>query len=394
MDNNLPMRELLMTKFSLCNKYVAKELWPLAAIMLWELVSEYDYYKNENRLREDGSFYSSINNIQEATWLKRKNQENAIATLEKANILIKVFDKSEWNKRFFKLNPDKIAEYTGYVLDTENNTPLCPSSTYPMSWEDIPPYVLPVHTLCPSSTYPMSWEDIAMSQEYNHKQIINNRIENNNKNNNKANTENFSNADASPSNVCDVETGLDSETHSKTKAKRKTKKQQRYDEVMTSTEFTTTVLEWITNEVEQEEIKTLWSEYVELRCSKDYRAFTDWAIRRNLKVLEGTTFPERRAILDKSVTKWWTGLFPLNEYDVKRIEWDLAKVEWSDEWLYDKIFTTKCKEKEDELPERSTHDLLMQLVQEYWEERVKKIYYERVRPKIEEIYWIKRDWVK
>lgn len=224
--------------------------------------------------------------------------------------------------------------------------------------------------------------------------IYNNSIYNN-INNNIGEQENFSNADASPSvSECDVETGLDSETHSKPKAKRKTKKQQRYDEVMTSTEFTTTVLEWITNEVEQEEIKTLWSEYVELRCSKDYRAFTDWAIRRNLKVLEGTTFPERRAILDKSVTKWWTGLFPLNEYDVKRIEWDLAKVEWSDEWLYDKIFTTKCKEKEDELPERSTHELLMQLVQEYWEERVKKIYYDKVRPKIEEIYWIKRDWVK
>lgn len=221
-----------------------------------------------------------------------------------------------------------------------------------------------------------------------------NNIVYNNINNNIRQTENFSNADASPSTELDVETELDSETHSKPKAKRKTKKQQRYDEVMTSTEFTTTVLEWITNEVEQEEIKTLWSEYVELRCSKDYRAFTDWAIRRNLKVLEGTTFPERRAILDKSVTKWWTGLFPLNEYDVKRIEWDLAKVEWSDEWLYDKIFTTKCKEKEDELPERSTHELLMQLVQEYWEERVKKIYYDRVRPKIEEIYWIKRDWVR
>ena len=221
-----------------------------------------------------------------------------------------------------------------------------------------------------------------------------NSIYNNIYNNNKANTENFSNADASPSSELDVETGLDDETHSKPKAKRKTKKQQRYDEVMASTEFTTTLLEWITNEVEQEEIKTLWSEFVELRCSKDYRAFTDGAVRRNLKVLEGTTFPERRTILDKSVTKWWTGLFQLNEYDRKRIEWDLAKIEWSDERLYNQIFTTKCKEKEDELPERSTHDLLMQLVQEYWEERVKKIYYNRVKPKIEEIYGIKRDRVK
>lgn len=221
--------------------------------------------------------------------------------------------------------------------------------------------------------------------------IYNNSIYNN-INNNIGEQENFSNADASPSSLQpSAETKL---WESAAKPKRKTKKQQRYDEVMTSVEFNTTVLEWITNEVEKEEIKTLWSEYVELRCSKDYRAFTDGAVKRNLKVLEGTTFPERKAILDKSVTKGWTWLFPLNEYDMKRIEWDLAKVEWSDEWLYDKIFTTKCKEKEDELPEWSTHDLLMELVDKYWEERVKKIYYGKVRPKIEEIYWIKRDWVK
>lgn len=213
----------------------------------------------------------------------------------------------------------------------------------------------------------------------------------NNINNNIRQTENFSNADASPTSDVDVKTELVDATQ---KPKRKTKKEQRYDEVVTSTEFTTTVLEGITNEVEQEEIKTLWSEFVELRCSKDYRAFTDWAVRRNLKVLEGTTFPERKAILDKSITKWWTGLFPLNDYDKQRIQWDLAKIEWSEEWLYDKIFSTKCKEKEDELPEWTTHNLLMDLVQKYWEELVKKIYYERVRPKIEEIYGIKRDWVR
>ena len=305
---------------------------------------------------------------------------------------LREWDKSEWNKRFFKLNTDKIMEYTKYGISTEENPALWPTNTDPLSWEDIPPYVLPEHTLCPTSTYPLSWEDIAMSHEYNHKQIINNRIENNNKNNNKANTENFSNADASPSSLQpSAETKLWGST---AKPKRKTKKQQRYDEVMDSVEFNTTVLEGITNEVEQEEIKTLWSEFVEMRCSKDYRAFTDWAVKRNLKVLQWTAFPERKAILDKSITKWWTGLFPLNEYDMKRIQWDLAKVEWSDEWLYDKIFTTKCKEKEDELPEWSTHDLLMELVDKYWEERVKKIYYGKVRPKIEEIYWIKRDWVK
>lgn len=177
------------------------------------------------------------------------------------------------------------------------------------------------------------------------------------------------------------------------KPKRKTKKQQRYDEVMSSTEFNTTVLKWITNEVEKEEIKTLWSEYVELRCSKDYKAFTDGAIRRNLKVLEGTAFPERKAILDKSVTKWRTWLFPLNDYDKERIKWDLTRTEWSDERLIEKIFQSSCREREDELPEWTTHNLLMDLCKEYWEERIRLLYYEKVKPSVDARYSIKRDWI-
>ena len=68
-----------------------------------------------------------------------------------------------------------------------------------------------------------------------------NNIVYNNINNNIRQTENFSNADASPSSLQpSAETGLGEPT---AKPKRKTKKQQRYDEVMTSKEFNTTVLE-------------------------------------------------------------------------------------------------------------------------------------------------------
>lgn len=384
MKKSYPMKDLLATKYIPYNKYIAAELWPLACIMLWELVCEYDYYKSEWRLRKDGSFYSSINNVQEATWLKRKNQEAAIVILENVGILTKTFDKTEWNKRFFKLNMHKISEYTKYSSEAENDTPLCPTSTYP--------YVPTGHTLCPSSTYPMSSEDIAMSQEYNHKQIINKEYITKNKNNIIGEQKILSNADASPSvSEYNVETELDEWDGKKTK--RKTKKQQRYDEVVTSTEFNTTLLEWISDENDKEEITSLWNEYVELRCSKDYKAFTDWAVKRNLKVLTWTAPAERKAILEKSVTKGYTWLFPLNEFDKKRIAENEANVEWSDEWLYNKIFKTKCREKEDELPEGTTHNLLMELCEKYWEDKIKDIYYSRVKPEIQSIYWIKRDWV-
>jgi len=216
-----------------------------------------------------------------------------------------------------------------------------------------------------------------------------NNIVYNNINNNIRQTENFSNASASPSSGWDVDTVLDDWA---AKKKRKTKKQQRYDEVLSSAEFTTAVLAGITNEVEQEEIKTLWSEFVEMRCSKDYRAFTDGAVKRNLKVLEWTTFPERKAILDKSVTKWWTGLFPLNDYDKQRLEKTNSSIEWSDERIIKKVFETNCMEREDELPNWTTHTLLMDLCEKYWEWRIKGIYYDKVKPQVDARYSIKRDW--
>lgn len=381
------MKELLETKFSIYNKYVAQELWTLAAVMLWELVSEYDYYEKVNKLWKDGSFYSSINNVQDATWLTRRNQDTAIAILEWVWILTKTFNKEEGNKRYFKLNPLKIAEYTKYEWEVED--PLYESAKGYV--QNDRPFVQNVQTLCTNQPELCTDCTDPLYELYNHKQIINNSIENNNKNNIIGEQKFLSNADASPScNEHDVKTELDEWDGKKTK--RKTKKQQRYNEVTTSTEFNTTLLDWITNEKDKEEIAILWNEYVELRCSKDYRAFTDWAVKRNLKVLTWTAPAERKAILEKSVTKWYTGLFPLNEFDKKRIAENEANVEWSDEWLYNKIFKTKCREKEDELPEGTTHNLLMELCEKYWEDKIKDIYYTRVRPEIQSIYWIKRDW--
>lgn len=215
-------------------------------------------------------------------------------------------------------------------------------------------------------------------------------IYNNNINNNIGKTENFSNANASPSVCeCDVETKLDD---SEKKSKRKTKKQQRYEEVLSSIEFNTLLHDGLAEEKDIAEVDTLWSEFVELRCSKDYRAFTDWAVERNLKVLKWTTPLERKAILEKSVVKWWTWLFPLNDYDKQRIEKQSSSIEWSDERIIKKVFETSCKEREDELPNWTTHKLLMDLCSEYWEEKVKGLYYNTIKPQVDARYSIKRDW--
>lgn len=216
----------------------------------------------------------------------------------------------------------------------------------------------------------------------------NNSIYNNIDNNIYSSQKNFCSPTACESGV---ETGLVCDGDKK--SKRKSQKQKRYEEVMTSTEFTSILCRDIESEEAKQELISLWGEYVELRCSKDYKAFTDGAVKRNLKVLEWTSLEERKEILSKSVTKWRTGLFPLNDYDKQRLATKEANIEWSDERLYNKIFKVNCQEKEDAVPEGTLHKLLMELCEKYWEDKIKDIYYNRVRPEIKSIYGIKRDWV-
>lgn len=98
-----------------------------------------------------------------------------------------------------------------------------------------------------------------------------NNIVYNNINNNIRQTEKNSNTSVLPTETENVKTELDNDK----KSKRKTKKQQRYDEVMSSPEFNDLLHEGLSNTDDIKEIDTLWSEFIDLRCSKDYRALTD-----------------------------------------------------------------------------------------------------------------------
>ena len=218
--------------------------------------------------------------------------------------------------------------------------------------------------------------------------IYNNSIYNNIDNNIDSSQKNFCSPTACESGV---ETGLVWGVDKK--SKRKSQKQKRYEEVMTSPEFTATLCHGIESESAKQELISLWGEYVELRCSKDYKAFTNWAVKRNLNVLDWTSLEERKEIISKSVTKWRTGLFPLNDYDKKRLVTKEANVEWSDERLYNSILKMNCQEREELIPQGTLHKYLMELCEQYWKDKIRDIYYNRVRPEIKSIYGIKRDWV-
>lgn len=92
--------------FIVMNKYLLKELGINATIMLGELASEYEYWKERGELEND-YFYSTAENIENNTTLKRTKQEQAIKTLLDLD-LIDIQVKGVPAKRYFKINYKQV----------------------------------------------------------------------------------------------------------------------------------------------------------------------------------------------------------------------------------------------------------------------------------------------
>ena len=97
---------LSSSNFISVNKSIAAEVGLEAAVILGELASEHNYWSNRNEL-EDGYFYSTVENLQEKTFLSGHNQRIALEKLtEKGWIDIK--KKGLPAKRYIKLNEEQI----------------------------------------------------------------------------------------------------------------------------------------------------------------------------------------------------------------------------------------------------------------------------------------------
>ena len=79
------------------------------AVILGELCSEYCYWENNNRLEDDGYFYSTRENIEKNTGINAHFQKIAFKNLEERQI---VFSKKMGIpcKKYYKLNENKIIE--------------------------------------------------------------------------------------------------------------------------------------------------------------------------------------------------------------------------------------------------------------------------------------------
>ena len=93
--------------FIVINKSLIKLIGLNSAILIGELISEYNYYEKEKKLIDNTWFYSTTPNIEENTGLSRYQQDEAIKKLQKEKIIdIKIMGMP--SKRYFKINYENI----------------------------------------------------------------------------------------------------------------------------------------------------------------------------------------------------------------------------------------------------------------------------------------------
>lgn len=95
--------------YIIVNKELIKEYGLNEAIMIGELSAEYNYYKQKNEINEDGSFYSTVENIEKNTSLSKYQQAKALNTLIEKE-LISVDYKGIPPKRYIIQHFEKIID--------------------------------------------------------------------------------------------------------------------------------------------------------------------------------------------------------------------------------------------------------------------------------------------
>lgn len=101
---------LAHNNYILVNKELMKTIGLEETIMLGELCNEYTYWKNKDQIDKDGYFYSTIDNIEEATTFKAKKQKSILDELKKLNI-IDVKLKGMPAKRFIKILENNLNNF-------------------------------------------------------------------------------------------------------------------------------------------------------------------------------------------------------------------------------------------------------------------------------------------
>lgn len=101
------LKLMASSNFIIVNRDLIKEFGTNGAILLGELASEYNYYHDNNRLSDDGMFFSTIENVENNTGLSRYQQKKAIDELKKKGV-IDVELRGMPAKRYIRINTNKL----------------------------------------------------------------------------------------------------------------------------------------------------------------------------------------------------------------------------------------------------------------------------------------------
>lgn len=100
-------RLLASSNYIVLNRDVNNKLGTNAAIMLAELADEEKFYERAGTIGKDGFFYSTIDNVEERTGLKRRTQNAGIKALKDSGILL-VEVRGVPARRYFRLVPEAL----------------------------------------------------------------------------------------------------------------------------------------------------------------------------------------------------------------------------------------------------------------------------------------------
>ena len=160
------LKLIASNNFITVNKDLMRVLGLEEAVILGELASEYEYWKSQGKLDNEW-FYSTVENVEKNTTLKKNRQASALKNLQKIGI-IEVKRKGLPAKRYIKINEEKI-------LDVLSNKKLKNSTSEPEKPEKST--VPSVDEKRPTSCTENGQLDVPKSAINNNKEkIINNNI--------------------------------------------------------------------------------------------------------------------------------------------------------------------------------------------------------------------------
>ena len=115
---------LLNTKFIMLCKPLIKLIGLQPAITFCELLSEYKYWKDRNKLQPDDFFFSTEINLFENTGLSPSQLRNSFKILQSKNFIF-VQRRGTPSKNYFRINPNILpqleADFKSFDTEQKNS---------------------------------------------------------------------------------------------------------------------------------------------------------------------------------------------------------------------------------------------------------------------------------